>query len=243
VAWDPDAVITGAAAARLSFWPSLRCPTVDVALRRRPRLRRPGFRFTERDIAPPLVADRRGARITIPALTALDLCPELGGDAIDEALRTGAARLVDVERALAMTPARPGNAVRRQLLDDSRDEPWSPAERRFHRLLRAAGLTGWRTNVRVHGDGWRHYIDVAFQSDRLAAEVDGREHHIDAVAFERDRRRQNRLVRAGWDVLRFTPTMIDSAPEEVVDTIQGTLARIRSEQALLASPRKWRQAR
>lgn len=227
MAWDLDAVITGAAAARLSFWPKLPCPVVDIALPRRSTVRRPGFRLTNRPIPAELVAAYRGLRLTIPALTALDLCPELGGDAIDAALRTGAATLPEFDRVLALTPARAGNELRRELVRDSRDEPWSPPERRLHRLLRAAGITGWRANVEVRGPGWRYYPDVAFEAEQLDVEVDGREHHIGPVAFEWDRQRQNRLVRAGWVVLRFTPTMIDSQPEEVIDMIQGTLHILR----------------
>jgi very-short-patch-repair endonuclease len=204
---------------------------VDVALSRRSTVRRPGFKFTKRSIPAELVTVRQGLRLTSPALTALDLCPELGGDAIDTALRTGAASLPEFDRVLALTPARAGNELRRELVRDSRDEPWSPPERRLHRLLRAAGITGWRANVEVRGAGWSYYPDVAFEADQLDVEVDGREHHIGSVAFECDRQRQNRLVRAGWVVLRFTPTMIDTEPDEVIDMIQDTLRRIRSEWA------------
>jgi len=172
--------------------------------------------------------------MTVPALTALDLCSELGGDAIDVALRTRAATLGDLWRALELTPNRSGNTVRRQLLRDSRDRPWSPPERRFHRMLRAAGLTGWSGNVTVHGPGWRYCLDVAFEADQLDVEIDGREHHSSPSAFEADRRRQNRLVQAGWTVLRFTPGMIDGDPEGVIATVVETLHRLRRDQGGLA---------
>ena len=39
---------------------------------------------------------------------------------------------------------------------------------------------------------------------RFDFEIDGRAFHSDADRFQRDRTRQNRLVGAGWTVLRFT---------------------------------------
>lgn len=228
MAWDPDAVLVGAAAARAWFWPSLSCPTVGVALPRRVELCRPGFAFSKRRIPAELVAEWSGVRMTVPALTALDLCDSLGGDAIDVALQTRAATLVQLRRALDLTPGRRGNRLRRELVDESRDQPWSPPERRLHRLLRTAGIAGWRGNVTVRGSGWTCRPDVAFGDVLLAIEVDGREHHDTRAAFERDRIRQNRLVLAGWTVLRFTPTMIDSDPEGVIATIRATLARLRA---------------
>jgi very-short-patch-repair endonuclease len=231
--WNRDCVLVGTAAARSWFWPTLACRTIEVAVCREVRLRSPGFRFVERLIPDDLMVDWGGIRMTVPALTALDLCGEMGGDAIDVALRTRSATLGDLERALELTPHRVGNAVRRQLLHDSRDQPWSPPERRFHRLLRAAGLTGWSGNVAVHGPGWRYCLDVAFEAELLDAEVDGREHHSSPAAFEADHRRQNRLVQAGWTVLRFTPSMIDGDPEGVIATVNATLCRLRPEQRAL----------
>jgi hypothetical protein len=74
------------------------------------------------------------------SLTALDLCETLGGDAIDQALRTRTTTLGLLHQAMELTAARVGNRTRRQLLLDSRAEPWSAAERRFHRLLAATKL-------------------------------------------------------------------------------------------------------
>jgi hypothetical protein len=73
-----------------------------------------------------------GLRYTCPALTALDLCDVMGGDAIDQALRTRASTLAQLYRALELTGGRKGNRTKRQLLLDSRAEPWSKAERLLH---------------------------------------------------------------------------------------------------------------
>jgi hypothetical protein len=112
MAWDPDAVLVTAAAARLWFWPTLPCSIVEVALPHRAYLSRPGFSFVKRSIPAELVTEWSGIRMTVPALTALDLSGSLGGDAIDVALRTGQATLDDLRRALELTAGRRGNLAR-----------------------------------------------------------------------------------------------------------------------------------
>ena len=221
--WDPDAVLIGASAAQQSFWPSLRADPVTCAVKH-DRPDRPGFVFTRRTVPDDLVVERAGLRRTAPALTALDLCTSRGGEGIDQVLRARAATLAQLHAALASTSGRRGNRARRVLLLESRDEPWSEAERRFHVLLREAGITGWRANRRVLVDGAPYYLDVSFERLRLAIEIDGREHHSDAAAFEDDRSRQNRLVLDGWRVLRFTWQMLVDEPEQVLATVRAALA-------------------
>jgi very-short-patch-repair endonuclease len=168
--------------------------------------------------------ERRGVRFTSPALTALDLCDELGGDGIDTALRTRAATLNGMRAAIESTRGRAGNHHRRRLLLDSRDEPWSAAERLIHRLLRAAGITGWRANLAVPTLGSIYYLDVGFERQMLAVEIDGRLHETDRGTFESDRWRQNQLVLQGWRVLRFTWSMLTQHPELVIQAIRQALA-------------------
>ena len=136
-----DAVVLGAAAARASFWPDAPLRTIDVAAATR-LARRQGYTFSRRHIPAELVVERAGLRYTAPALTAIDLATFECADAIDIALRTRATTLGRMYEALRLTPNRAGNLQRLELLIDSRNEPWSAAERVAHRILRAAGLTG-----------------------------------------------------------------------------------------------------
>jgi very-short-patch-repair endonuclease len=108
-------------------------------------------------------------------------------------------------------------------LIDSRSEPWSAAERLGHRLLRAAGIKGWESNLPVHTDGQVCYIDIAFRQRRLAIEIDGRLHETDEDQFESDRWRQNALVANGWRVLRFTWAMLRDHPEAFVAAVVDAL--------------------
>ena len=142
--YEPKAILVEHAAARLSFWPMRwtrsrrRC---RGSWRRIRAIASYGARSRH------LVQEIDGVRMTKAALTAIDL----GADAIDLALRTSAATLDEMREALDAIRWQPGNAARRLVLQESSDEPWSTAERRFHRLLRAAGIGGWRGNVKASG--------------------------------------------------------------------------------------------
>ena len=220
---ERDGVLLGRTAAQLSFWRGLPGDLITCAVPGR-RPARAGFAFVQRTVPADLVLERGVLRLTVPAMTALDLCDELGGDGIDRALRTRSATLDGMRAALELTGRRRGNSGRRTLLLDSRDEPWSAAERLCHRLLRRAGITGWKANRAVRISGRTFSIDVAFPALRLAVEIDGRLHEDDPAIFENDRWRQNALMLDGWLVLRFTWAMLRDHPDVVVRDIRAAVA-------------------
>lgn len=219
----PDGVLLGGAAARLSYWPGCPLGTIELAtqVQAPPRA---GFRFTRRRIPPELVVERDGLRYTAPSLTAIDLASFACADAIDNALRTRAATLAGMYEALRLTAHRRGNAERLRLLLDSRNEPWSAAERVSHRLLRRAGIEGWQPNLPIFLRGHLYYLDIAFEKIKLVIEIDGRQHEVDEDLFETDRWRQNALVGDGWRVLRFTWAMLRDHPEEFVAAVRAEIA-------------------
>jgi very-short-patch-repair endonuclease len=45
-----------------------------------------------------------------------------------------------------------------------------------HRVFRAAGLTGWQTNVPVRCGDRRYFLDIVFSQELLVVEIDGRVH-------------------------------------------------------------------
>ena len=219
--WAPDAVLTGRAAARLSFWPTLAVPVVTLCSIHN-RNSRSGFTVSRQGFDPEVTTWRGPCRITVPALTALDLVPELGGDAIDRVLRLRLAGLDDMAEALRLTAGRPGNKERRRMLTDSRDEPWSGAEREAHRLLRTAGLTGWKANLPVTCGEALYFLDVAFEALKLGIEIDGREvHRAENVRqFHHDRRKWTVLYNEGWALLHFGPEHISGDPDWFVASVQ-----------------------
>lgn len=220
-AWRPDAVVLGRAAANLQFWPGLEVRAVEAAVRT--RFRSPAYQFTEAQVPLDEIVQLGGVRVCSPALTTLDLIPEFGGDVIDRALRSRRVTLPQLWSALDRSTNRRGNRARRRLLLDSRDEPWSEAERLAHRWLRRHRIGGWQANFGVIVRGRTYYLDIAFRRQRVAIEIDGRLHEDDPEIFESDRERQNALVLAGWTVLRFTWRMLVDRPDYVIATIQAVL--------------------
>jgi very-short-patch-repair endonuclease len=222
---DPDCVILGRAAASVTFWPALRVQSVDVAVRTS-RAAQPGYRFVRRRIPAELIIGSTGRlRLSSPSLTALDLVPEVGGEAIDEVLRSRTSNLAALHEALRLTQHRRGNPGRTLALLESRDNAWSAGERRLHAILHAAGLEGWTTNFRVTTADGVYYLDVAFRTARLALEVDGWQWHArhppDFVAFLR---RHTTLETEGWRVLHFGWEDLDQRPDWVVARIRQALA-------------------
>ncbi len=221
-AYYPNAVLAGAIAARLTYWPTLGVPHLSVLQRRDPPRIGP-YRFSRRRVPPDLIYEIDGLRVQAPALTALELAEQSDGESIDRALRDRVATIASMRAALKESPHRPGNADSTRWLLDSRDEPWSRAEREAHRLLRAWGITGWRANHEVHCRGVRYFIDVAFPRKRIAMEVDSREFHSSHEAFEADRRRLTALRRTHWRILQVTWAMLTEDPDYVREELSYLL--------------------
>ncbi|MDP9397885.1 MAG: DUF559 domain-containing protein [Actinomycetota bacterium] len=118
-------------------------------------------------------------------------------------------------------PGRLGNRQVRRLIAATDPSAAAFSERLLHRLLRAAGIVGWVAAYRLPSGG---ELDVAFPRHRLAIEVDGWAWHSDPTRFQRDRDKQNALMRAGWVVLRFTWHDLVERPQYVVATVRAALA-------------------
>lgn len=226
-AWNADAVIVGRAAASATYWPEIKFDVIDVALRAARKFRTEGFRLQRRKIPIDLIRDvrvgTRSVRVATPALTAVELADELGGEPIDTVLRTGQATLQDMWSALDAVKGRGGNVARRRLLWESRDTPWAESERLAHQLLRNAGILGWSGNAKIVINGHTYYVDICFRRLKLAIEIDGRDHQRDITTFVRDRERQNALVLAGWTVLRFTWQDLDQHPQRFVAQVRSAI--------------------
>ncbi len=112
-----------------------------------------------------------------------------------------------------------------RLLQLTRTGAVSAAEHRTHGLLRSACITGWRAGAEVSDRaGVIGVVDILFEAAKLVVEIDGRAAHSGRTAFVRDRRRQNRLVHAGYRVLRFTWWDLVERPEQVIAEIRQALA-------------------
>jgi very-short-patch-repair endonuclease len=105
----------------------------------------------------------------------------------------------------------------------------SDTERRLVTGLRRQGVLGWSCNLEVTDrSGLIGLVDLAFPAIKLAIELDGRAWHVDRDRFQHDRTRQNRLVAAGWTVLRFTWEDVAHRLDTVLADISAAVARLTS---------------
>lgn len=182
---------------------------------------RQGVRLRRRDLNTADVIERNGLAITELSLTVIEAAVRSRGGAtlMDSALQSRV-ELRELWRAHLRNKGRHGSPAARRLLQAASDGARSEAERLFMRILRQAGITGWRANHPVAG----YKIDVAFPQQRVAIEVDGWAFHSDPEAFVKDRNRQNALALMGWTVLRFTWLDLTEYPERVVAEIRRAIA-------------------
>lgn len=181
---------------------------------------RPGVRLRRRDLAAADVTEHKGLRVTSMPFTVVEAAVRRGGGAkvMDQALQ----RHTDLSAlwsAHLRNKGRHGSPASRRLLQAAADDTHSEAERLFARLLRQARITGWRANRRVVG----YEVDFVFPDAMLVVEVDGLAFHTDPIAFERDRRKQNALILAGYQVLRFTWLDLVEYPDRVIAEVRRAM--------------------
>ncbi len=100
----------------------------------------------------------------------------------------------------------------------------SEAERRLLRLIVAAELPAPEVNVRVAG----LEVDFLWRPERLVVEVDGYRFHDGRPRWERDRHRDQRLLAAGFRVLRVSWRQLVQTPVAVAVRIGQALAASRT---------------
>jgi very-short-patch-repair endonuclease len=219
--YGPQAVASGLAAA---WWHGVTQFSPEVMEVTVPRdshhPRRDGIRLRRRDLARCDVVERNGLKVTALALTIVEAAVRTrhGGVLMDSALQRHV-ELRDLWRAHLGNKGRHGSPAARRLLQAASDGAHSEAERILVKLLRKAGITGWRANYPVGG----YKVDVGFPAQKLALEADGWAFHSDAKVFVADRNRQNAIALLGWKVLRFTWVDLTEYPDRVIAEIRHAL--------------------
>lgn len=211
------AVASGLAAA---WWLGLTKFAPDVVEVTVPRnangRKRPGSRLRRRDLAAADVVERDGLRVTDLPLTVIEAAVRRGGgpELMDRALQRHT-ELPKLWAAQLRNKGRYGSPAARRLLHAADEGTRSAAERLFAKLLRQAGITGWKANQRLIG----YEVDFLFKDARVVVEIDGLAHHTGPVEFRRDRVKQNALVRARHRVYRFTWMDLTEYPDRVTTEI------------------------
>lgn len=181
-------------------------------------------RLTEED-----VARRWSMPVTTPARTWRDVAAVLEPPALlavtDQLLRGPASR-TELEEELRRRPSGRGCARARRVLPVADPRAESPMESVLRWLLHEAGLPTPRLQYVVR-DGAGVFLgraDLAWPDQRVIVEFDG-DLHRERGVFVNDVRRQNRLIAAGWTVLRFTSADVLGRPDGVVAEMRRALGR------------------
>lgn len=178
---------------------------------------------------PTEVTEHEGIPCTTPARTLVDLAGLLGRHSLRSAVEQAAVHgLLDMDamdRALERAKRRPGIRMLRALLIPWRasgDEPprlRSPLEAKLLPALVEAGLPLPRCNVRMRVLGEPMEIDLLWEERRVAIEADGEETHGTPAAFQRDRRRDQKLAAIGYRTARITWRQLEDELDATVDRI------------------------
>ena len=165
----------------------------------------------------------------IPATTAgrtiMDIAASVSARELEQALAQSLARRLTtrarLERMAARANGRRGSARLRKLLESDASLTRSEAEERFLQLIRRAKLPEPATNVRVAG----FEVDFLWRAAGLVVEVDGYAFHGDAIAFEKDRRRDLVLTSSGLRVVRVTWKQLIHEPEALLVRLAQSLVQ------------------
>ncbi len=177
--------------------------------------------------------DLDGVPITTPERTVVDLGASnkwIVEAALEQGIRLGLFTLLDVERFMKRVArkGRRGVGVIRPLLAarskwDSATE--SALEDRFRRLVGDWGLPEPVLQYTLFDESGRFVCrsDFAYPDARLLIELDSEAHHLDRIAFRRDRGKQNQAAVLGWTMLRYTWWDLEEQPVRVISEIQAKL--------------------
>ena len=99
----------------------------------------------------------------------------------------------------------------------------SALEEHFLALCRGADLPQPHVNAWIACGASGFEADFLWRKQRLVAELDGHATHGTRRAFEADRHRDQRLMLAGYRVVRFTWRQVTEDPASTIATIQALL--------------------
>jgi very-short-patch-repair endonuclease len=148
--------------------------------------------------------------------------------AIDQAEILRAFDLRAVEELLSRADGRRGVGVLRSVLEEYAEPAIteSELEERVLALCAQFGLRRPRVNQWITLQGGAVRVDFLWRREKLIVEADGRDVHGSRRAFEQDRRRDQRLMLAGYRVMRCTWRQITDEPDVVAGRVSKMLAAL-----------------
>ncbi len=200
-----------------------------------PRNRRTAFGLVHGSLLLPErhVMVRRGIAVTTVARTIFDLAGIEHENRVARALDHAISRKMCTLRQVSQVffalagRGRRGTVTMRTLLEKRGEgyvPPASELERLGRRVFLEGGLPAPEFEIHLGDDDLIGRVDCYWRSARLVVELDSRRFHDGLSARDSDRRRDNRLMAAGWRVLRFTWDDLTNRPLETVRIIRDALA-------------------
>ncbi len=187
---------------------------------------RDGLNVRRYDVSRTEIKSVRGLRATALHRTLLDLCGRLTAVetlvAIDAAIARGLTNTAALKRYASAAKGRAGTRRLRNLATIAAPAE-SPMETRLRWLLIQHGLARPEVQAELRdGDGrCVGRADLYYPSARLVIEYDGTNHRARLIE---DNRRQNLLLSAGFNLLRFTAADFYERPIALVAQVKNALS-------------------
>jgi very-short-patch-repair endonuclease len=218
----PDAAVFSGRTAAWLHSLDTRCNAIEAALPPTSHIsQRVGIRIRRRRLESNEIVRRHGFQVTSPPRTVVDIISS--AELVEAVVILDAAlhkQLIRIEQ-IRPRPGDRGVRTLRRAIELAEPATESPMETRLRMVLVLAGLARPELQVPLRGpSGFAGRADLYYPEPCLVIEYDGATHRDSLTA---DNRRQNRLVEAGYRVLRFTAADVFSQAPAVVATVRQAL--------------------
>jgi very-short-patch-repair endonuclease len=187
------------------------------------RRSRSGIRVHKARLPADEITVQEGIPVTTVPRTVFDFAAEASQRELERAINEAEVlRLWDelsLDHLLHRYPRHKGNRAVRAALSRRRAGATvtkSDLEEMLITLMDSAGIPRPEINAIVEG----FEVDAVWRDVRLVVELDGRDTHGTAAAFENDRHRDRVLQVAGWRVVRITYRQMRDTPRAVVGDVR-----------------------
>jgi hypothetical protein len=222
-----DCVVSGLTAARLHGIDIDGAGSVEITAPPAVSVRvRPGLSVRNAVVEPADVTSRGSVRVTTPVRTCFDLARSLpmmeAVAAVDKALHLKLVTLDQLHEYVERRAGCRGVPQARRVIDLAEPDAESPMESRLRMILVLGGLPRPKVGVELR-DAEGAFLgrpDLLYPDARLGIEYDGSTHRDSLVS---DNRRQNRLLRAGYLLLRYTGPDVYHRPQQIVEEVRTQL--------------------
>jgi very-short-patch-repair endonuclease len=236
LACAPDAVLSYRCAAALYEIRGTAQAKIDVTVRGRSHRKHAGIDVhRSTTLTPDDLTTVDGIPCTTVARTLLDLAQVIKGRplerALDQAEILDLLDLAALDDQIERNKARPAAKRLQAVLDQhytGSTPTWSELEEALLAACRRAKLPMPEVNALIDpgdDDPTAIRVDFVWRDQRVIVETDGHETHHTRRAFEEDRLRDQRLIVAGWTVIRITWRQLTQRPDEVMRRLARLLSR------------------